>query len=249
VAPIGTKTVRLSIERLTNDSDNDTSGSFLADVAFLQNTGNSELPIFTSEPPLTQTVDSGQLVQLTAAFTSSAPATTQWYRNGAPLSTLQNYSFTATSAAEGTYYLVVENAAGPVIGAVTEITVNGSSVDADGDLLSDADETNVYGTNPFLADTDHDGITDHGELFLTLTDPLAFSSALRVTSFQLTGSSLSLSFPSVASVTYTLLGSGNLEQWVPVGSPLTASGAISVFNETVPVANPPIQFFRIRVSP
>jgi hypothetical protein len=36
--------------------------------------------------------------------------------------------------------------------------------DADGDGISDADETNVYGTNPNIADTDADGLDDGAEL-------------------------------------------------------------------------------------
>ncbi len=38
--------------------------------------------------------------------------------------------------------------------------------DTDGDGISDADETNIYGTNPNLADTDNDGINDGAELSL-----------------------------------------------------------------------------------
>ncbi|GEM_PF-3282723 len=37
-------------------------------------------------------------------------------------------------------------------------------VDTDGDGITDADETNIYGTDPNLADTDGDGINDGAEL-------------------------------------------------------------------------------------
>lgn len=43
--------------------------------------------------------------------------------------------------------------------------------DSDGDGISDDDELNIYGTNPFNSDSDGDGITDSAELNITLTDP------------------------------------------------------------------------------
>ena len=47
-----------------------------------------------------------------------------------------------------------------------------SAVDSDGDGLSDADEVNVYGTDPFDPDTDDDGMPDGWEVFNGL-NPLA----------------------------------------------------------------------------
>ena len=44
--------------------------------------------------------------------------------------------------------------------------------DTDGDGLSDGTEVSVYGTNPLLADTDGDGLDDGQELNVTGTDPL-----------------------------------------------------------------------------
>ncbi|MGY5854447.1 MAG: SBBP repeat-containing protein [Candidatus Thorarchaeota archaeon] len=44
--------------------------------------------------------------------------------------------------------------------------------DSDGDLISDYNES-LYGTDRFLADSDHDNLTDYAELFVHFTDPLA----------------------------------------------------------------------------
>jgi len=44
--------------------------------------------------------------------------------------------------------------------------------DTDGDGLTDADETNTYGTDPLLADTDGDGLNDGNEVNINGTDPL-----------------------------------------------------------------------------
>ena len=44
--------------------------------------------------------------------------------------------------------------------------------DTDGDGLTDADETGVYGTDPSLPDTDGDGVGDYDEAIRFATDPL-----------------------------------------------------------------------------
>ncbi len=44
--------------------------------------------------------------------------------------------------------------------------------DTDGDGLSDYDEVHVYGTNPVLADSDGDGLSDGDEVLIHGTDPL-----------------------------------------------------------------------------
>lgn len=45
--------------------------------------------------------------------------------------------------------------------------------DTDGDLLTDGDEINDFGTNPNLVDTDTDGLSDSDEVLVRLTNPLA----------------------------------------------------------------------------
>ncbi|MFT4040637.1 MAG: hypothetical protein QM692_20825 [Thermomicrobiales bacterium] len=48
------------------------------------------------------------------------------------------------------------------------------ATDTDNDGVADADEVNIYGTDPNLADSDGDGLTDGNELFATSTDPLVW---------------------------------------------------------------------------
>lgn len=51
-----------------------------------------------------------------------------------------------------------------------------AQADADGDGLFDPDETGVYGTNPYVFDTDGDGIGDGEEVYYG-TNPLATNAA------------------------------------------------------------------------
>lgn len=44
--------------------------------------------------------------------------------------------------------------------------------DTDGDRLSDGDEVNRYGANPLISDTDGDGLSDGDEVVIYRTDPL-----------------------------------------------------------------------------
>lgn len=46
--------------------------------------------------------------------------------------------------------------------------------DADGDGLTNCQETAIYGTNPSVADTDGDGMTDGAEVFWYGSNPLVF---------------------------------------------------------------------------
>ena len=47
--------------------------------------------------------------------------------------------------------------------------------DSDGDAVADADEVNIYLTDPWAWDTDGDGFSDGEELFATGTDPLVWN--------------------------------------------------------------------------
>ena len=60
----------------------------------------------------------------------------------------------------------------PIVDVVANPDFNVAAViDSDGDGLTDADEANIYGTNPYEADTDFDFITDDVEINLYGTDP------------------------------------------------------------------------------
>jgi hypothetical protein len=49
-----------------------------------------------------------------------------------------------------------------------------TAVDSDGDGIADADETNIYGTDPYNWDTDGDGLGDGEEAFVTGTSPVTW---------------------------------------------------------------------------
>ncbi|MEX0332371.1 MAG: family 16 glycosylhydrolase [Puniceicoccaceae bacterium] len=247
--PANTAFVRLSIERVTTDADTDLSGSFIADAAFLHLTGTTELPVFTSEPPSQVVVKDGQTVDLEITVTSSSSLAYQWYHSGAPVSTMEDYSFTATPGSAGNYFAVANNGAGPMIGALTELVVLDAGPDSDGDFISDSDETNVYGTNPLKADSDGDGLDDYDELFGSRTDPLDPSSAFRITDFQMSSDQVEITFDSVIGLSYSILASPDLAEWDPIGSSHTATGASTTIIETIPVNVPAYRFFRISVNP
>lgn len=63
------------------------------------------------------------------------------------------------------------------MGNVLSVTQNGNNGDIDGDGLTNAEEMNIYGTNPLIADTDGDGIADGWEVQYNLK-PLDSSDAV-----------------------------------------------------------------------
>ncbi len=249
VAPSNTAFARLSIERISTDIETDLTGSFLVDTVFLKKPGATDLPEFASVPSETLVVKDGLPVNLDITVSSSSPITYQWYRPGGPASTAEDYAFTADANYAGTYFVVATNEAGPVIGAMTDITILDAGPDSDGDYLSDSDETNVYGTNPALADSDGDGHDDYTEIFGTLTDPLDSGSSFRITSFQTSAGQVEITFSSVIGVEYSILGSPDLDEWSPVGSAVTAAGASTTIIGDISSFSPALRFFRITVNP
>ncbi|MCL4691360.1 MAG: FG-GAP repeat protein [Candidatus Hydrogenedentes bacterium] len=79
---------------------------------------------------------------------------------------------------DGTMELAVgaslDDSGGPGRGAVWVLSLEGVVVnqDSDGDGLLDSDETDIYGTDPSIADTDGDGLTDGEEVLVYGTNPL-----------------------------------------------------------------------------
>jgi hypothetical protein len=82
-------------------------------------------PTITTQP-VTQTATAGTSTTLTAAVTSTAPATYQWLKNGAPLTGATSATLTLaspTAADAGTYSVVVTNSGGSVTSTAATLTV------------------------------------------------------------------------------------------------------------------------------
>jgi RHS repeat-associated protein len=94
----------------------------------------------------------------------------QWYLDGSPLGSQTNLTLAATNLLEeasGIYSVAATD------GASTNTLVFprvGRFTDCDHDGVSDAFEI-ARGSNPFSADTDNDGLSDHDELLVYFTDP------------------------------------------------------------------------------
>lgn len=121
--PAGAVYARLLIERVAPDAEADEGGSFLADAAFLFNPAATEMPVVTALHPSAQSVASGATVSLAVTADSPTEVSYQWYRNGEPVGTGPEHSFTATDWSGGTYYVIATNEAGPVVAAVSELSV------------------------------------------------------------------------------------------------------------------------------
>jgi len=121
--------------------------------------------------------------------------------------------------------------------------------DSDGDGLSDADETNVYGTDPQKADTDGDGLSDGGEI-ICRTNPTNSASVLRMTEgLPLSNGVFRVSWDSVEGITYTVAWKRTLTDavWRVLGSVPAATGTVQSVCLDHTVTNAPSRFYRIAV--
>lgn len=249
ITPENTAFIRLHIERVHADPQSDTSGSFLADAVFLIESNQTNLPIFTLEPSRNVVVQNGQTAVLEVATSSASSATHQWYHNGQPVSTGETLSFSASENSAGTYFVVASNANGQIVGAVSELIVLDDGADTDQDQISDSDETSRFGTNPFLADSDGDGLNDFEELFISETNPLDSMRSLAIRHIQRDSESVSLTFDSVAGLQYELQTSTDLSNWTTLIESISAQSESTTTDIPSPVAEDPIRFFRISVIP
>lgn len=248
ITPAHTAFVRLSIERVTLDEASDLGGAFLADVAFLQSVGDTALPLATDRPPSRLVVREGESLSLPISIQSSDPVTYTWYRDGQAVASTKDLTLTATPADAGTYHLIAENDAGPVIGAISTVFVIDPGPDSDGDGISDTDENQRFLTNPSQPDSDADGLSDYAEIFFTQTNPNNPASKLGISAFYLNSGSPSLQFDSVPGLSYLLQASTDLLNWVSIGDPITASSTSSFFHD-LPSPSSPHSFFRVSLAP
>lgn len=109
--------------------------------------------------------------------------------------------------------------------------------DADGDGLNNYDEVTLYGTNPYSADTDDDGISDNYEMSQTIFDPLDASSPVvpRALLFNFDGTPSGMEVRGPAGDTRFNGGSLTLEAWVSPNSNTMVTGAV-VLDRTWTVA-------------
>jgi len=249
VTPATAAWVRLSIERVTTHPETDTSGSLLADAVFLQVPGHTALPLFTGEPSRRLVVKDGDPLVLDITVSSASPLTYQWYHDGEKTVTTADATLVARPSLAGTHFVVARNAAGPVIGAVTALTVLDAGPDTDGDGISDTDEATVYGTNPLRADSDGDGLSDYHELFDTQTNPLSPASAFRITAVAIVAGQLELTFESVPGLEYQLEASSDLVGWAPAGPAFVATEKTTTHRDPLPFSAATPRFLRFTVNP
>ncbi len=124
-----------------------------------------------------------------------------------------------------------------------------AGVDTDGDGLTDWEETNTYGTNPNLADSDDDGMDD-GDEIAAGTSPTSDTSVLALVDVAELpgGGDIVLRWLSVSNRTYTLASSTDLiaNAWQVVQSGIPATPSVNVHTATHAIAGR--RFYRVEVE-
>jgi hypothetical protein len=133
-----------------------------------------------------------------------------------------------------------------------EIALGSNPLSADSDLdgLTDAEELNVYGTDPNRADTDGDGVDDFSEVTAG-TSPTSAASLLRISNFELRSDrSVQLMWPSVAGKKYRVVRSGDVarSEYLTVGSGLSATSPNNTFIDAPPLNSNQV-FYWVEVEP
>ena len=130
--------------------------------------------------PANQLLLAGGPISLSVEVAFASSATLQWLRDGVPVSNSARLTGASSNSLviphalltdSGVYQLVASNRVGVVTNSGTTITVHSPAGDGDGDGVDNQTEVRI-GTNPFVADTDGDGLTDYQELFTYNTNPL-----------------------------------------------------------------------------
>jgi hypothetical protein len=109
-----------------------------------------------------------------ASFTVTASGATsyQWQKNGVdiPLATTEILTLANVQSVDAANYrVIIYNPTGNLTSNAATLTV---LTDTDGDWLTDADEINIYHTDPNKTDTDGDGLSDYDEINIYHASPL-----------------------------------------------------------------------------
>ena len=120
-------------------------------------------------------------------------------------------------------------------------------LDSDNDGLTNNEEINNYGTSPYKADTDYDGMSDGSEIEAG-TDALSNSSYLAIGISAMTDNTISFYWSSVAGRTYRMQYCTNLVvgTWMTAATsgPTTPTNTIDVSGWT----NSPTYYYRVTVE-
>ena len=151
-----------------------TDGRVLVVGGFLDGTDSAEVYAYApgiEVQPMSITLNEGRTAILEVVANGGGDQTYEWRKNGVVIpdedsSVLKITTVELTDVAD--YSVIVANASGSVTSDPATVTV---LPDADHDGLTDAEETEIYNTEPNEPDTDGDGLNDYAEVFVHMTNP------------------------------------------------------------------------------